>query len=627
MRETAFIEQNKKKWQEFEEFLDGRQKDPEKLQELFVQVTDDLSYARTFYPNRSVRVYLNGLAQRIYLNIYKGKRSRKARFLAFWENDIPWLLYESRRELQLSLAIFLLAMGAGILSCAADAEFLRTILGDQYVEMTEANIRSGDPMAVYKEKGAFNMFLGITLNNMLVAFKTFITGIFYGIGTLGILLYNGVMLGAFQYFFVEKGLFQESFLTIWMHGCLEIPSIVIAGAAGLTMGRGLVFPGTLTRLRSFQLSARRGISVLITTAPLFIIAGFTESYITRHTELPDLLRGSYIATCLLGIAYFYFYYPRKRAAGGSLAAPERMRLLPGVNYAIDPTEIKTAGVLFTDTFLFMRSFFRPLATAAAGGAALYCAGAYAGASVAPFELFYEPQGISGTLLSLPQYFQNENNPWLFPLTTLMLTLTVFTALRLVAGFEKAASAGAARPTAATAPVTAADFAKLLVVGILLNLVLYQMGLHTLFLTWFCFPLLFLWGQHMLSAQTGLVGGLLSVFQLAGNIWSQLLGLSFTWLLCGMLFLLILDAGLLWFLLEMAGMNFFLPPDVMPNVFSVARTFLTMFVLMMLFGMWAVGTGLQFFSAREAQEATFLKLRLQQIGKQPRIRGLEREGGA
>ena len=623
MRETAFIEQNKKKWREFEEFLEGRQKDPEKLQELFVQVTDDLSYARTFYPNRSVRVYLNGLAQRIYLSIYKGKRSRKARFLAFWQNDIPWLLHESRRELQLSLAIFLLAMGAGILSCAADPEFLRTILGDQYVEMTEANISSGDPMAVYKEKGAFNMFLGITLNNMLVAFKTFITGVFYGIGTLGIMLYNGIMLGAFQYFFVEKGLFQESFLTIWMHGSLEIPSIVIAGAAGLTMGRGLVFPGTLTRLRSFQLSARRGISVLITTAPLFIIAGFTESYITRHTELPDLLRGGYIAACLLGVAYFYFYYPRKRAAEGSLAAPERMRLLPGVNYAIDPTEIKTAGVLFTDTFLFVRSHFRPLAMAAAGGAALYCAGAYAGASVAPFQLFYEPQGIPGTLLSLPQYFQNEHNPWLFPLTTLMLTIIVFTALRLVAGFEQAVNPGAAGP-AATHSDAAPGFAKMLVVGILLNLLLYQMGWHTLLLAWFCFPLLFLWGQQMLSGQTGLVGGLMSVFQLAGNIWGQLLGLSFTWLLCGSLFLLILDAGLLWFLLEMAGMNFFFPPEVAPVVYSVARTFLTMFVLMLLFGMWAVGTGLQFFSAREAQEATFLKLRLQQIGKQPRIRGLERE---
>jgi hypothetical protein len=301
-----------------------------------------------------------------------------------------------------------------------------------------------------------------------------------------------------------------------------------------------------------------------------------------------------------------------------------MRLLPGLSYAIDPTEIKSAGVLFTDTFLFVRSCFRPLAMAAAGGAALYCAGAYAGASAPAPELFYEPQGISGTLLSLPQYFQNEHHPWLFPLTTLMLTFTIFTALQLVASFEQAARAGedgqAGRPPLGRA----AGFIKLLVVGILLNLVLYHMGWHTFFLAWFCCPLLFLWGQQMLSGQTGLVSGLMNTVQLAGNIWGQLLGLSFTWLLCGALCLLILDAGLLWFLLEMAGMNFFFSPEVAPIVHGVVRTFLTMFVLMLLFGMWAIGTGLQFFSAREAQEATFLKLRLQQIGKQPRIRGLERE---
>ena len=66
MRETKFIQQNKEKWQEFESFLDGQYKDADKLSNLFIQVTDDLSYSRTFYPNRSVRVYLNGLAQQTF---------------------------------------------------------------------------------------------------------------------------------------------------------------------------------------------------------------------------------------------------------------------------------------------------------------------------------------------------------------------------------------------------------------------------------------------------------------------------------------------------------------------------------------------------------------------------------
>ena len=77
MRETSFIKQNKEKWKEFEQILENKNKDPDKLNELFIQITDDLSYSRTFYPNRSVRVYLNNLAQRIFTSIYKNKKSRK----------------------------------------------------------------------------------------------------------------------------------------------------------------------------------------------------------------------------------------------------------------------------------------------------------------------------------------------------------------------------------------------------------------------------------------------------------------------------------------------------------------------------------------------------------------------
>ena len=71
MRESKFVEQNQAKWADFEKELSFAKKDPEKLRAQLIQVTDDLSYAKTFYKNRSVRVYLNGLAQKIYINIYK----------------------------------------------------------------------------------------------------------------------------------------------------------------------------------------------------------------------------------------------------------------------------------------------------------------------------------------------------------------------------------------------------------------------------------------------------------------------------------------------------------------------------------------------------------------------------
>ncbi|MEZ4983506.1 MAG: stage II sporulation protein M [Saprospiraceae bacterium] len=258
MRETQFIRQNQQKWAEFEQTLKDESKDADRMRDLFVEITDDLSYSRTFYPNRSVRVYLNGLAQQVFLKLYRSKRHTGSKVLTFWTDQLPREVYDARNAFRLAFFVFLLCFGIGMLSCAMEPEFAEVILGDSYVEMTRANIESGDPMAVYKQKGRFDMFLGITFNNLYVAFLAFTLGVFFGVGSLVILISNAIMVGCFQYFFIQQGLFWESFLTIWIHGTLEISAIVIASAAGITMGQGPAFPGTYTRMQAFQRSARRG---------------------------------------------------------------------------------------------------------------------------------------------------------------------------------------------------------------------------------------------------------------------------------------------------------------------------------------------------------------------------------
>ena len=106
MKETRFIAQNKEKWQESENLLTQSEKDPEKLSNLFTQVIDDLSYSRTYYPNRSVRVYLNNIARAYFRHIYKHHRSKKNAFKAFWMEELPHIVYESRRPLLISLIVF-----------------------------------------------------------------------------------------------------------------------------------------------------------------------------------------------------------------------------------------------------------------------------------------------------------------------------------------------------------------------------------------------------------------------------------------------------------------------------------------------------------------------------------------
>jgi len=314
LRESQFIKQSEKKWKNFEEDLKLERKNPERTSKLFIQITDDLSYARTYYPNRMVRKYLDGVSQILLSKIYKNQRTPWSQFMNFWTQSLPIEIYRARRTFTISFLIFALAFGIGVLSSIYEPEFARVILGDGYIDMTISNIEKDDPMAVYKNFNALNGFASITMNNIMVAFRTFVFGVLAAIGSVYILLYNGIMVGAFQYFFIQEGLFWESFLTIWQHGTIEISAIIIAGAAGLTLGKGLVFTGSYTRLQSFKISGQRGLMIFLGTIPLFIIAGFIEGFITRDTDASTAIRLAVILVSLLFILYYFGWYPRKVAS-------------------------------------------------------------------------------------------------------------------------------------------------------------------------------------------------------------------------------------------------------------------------------------------------------------------------
>jgi len=312
MREAAFAKQNKDKWLKFESVLRNNiQINPDELSALYVEVTDHLSYAQTFYPNSNTAQYLNNLSVLAHQKIYKTKRESRKRFITFYTKEFPLFFSQYHKQLLIAFITFVLFATVGAYSAATDSDFVRLILGNGYVNMTLENIENGDPMAVYKEMESMDMFLGITINNIRVALFAFSLGIFLSLGTLFIVMRNAVMLGSFQYFFYEKGLLWESARTIWIHGTIEISVIIIAACAGLVMGNSILFPGTYTRLQSFVKGAKDGLKILISTIPFFIIAGFLEGFVTRHTEMPDWLAILIISGSLSLIIYYYVIYPIK----------------------------------------------------------------------------------------------------------------------------------------------------------------------------------------------------------------------------------------------------------------------------------------------------------------------------
>lgn len=306
MREPLFVKQNAEQWKSFE--LEPTT-DPDELAERFIKITDDLAYAKTFYPNSKTTVYLNGLAAKLHQSIYKNKKERANRFVQFWKIELPLLFKTYERQLLYSLIFFIVFCAMGVLSAKYDTNFIRLILGDAYVDMTNDNIAKGHPFGVYGNENGFPMFIQIAANNIYVSLVMFVSGIVFSIGSIYFSLRNAMMLGAFEYFFFSKGFGLQSILVIWIHGTIEISSLIIACAAGMVMGNSLLFPKTYTRMESLKRGAKDGMKMAIGLVPLFIIAATFESFVTRHTEMPIWLSITILSASFIFVTWYVIIYP------------------------------------------------------------------------------------------------------------------------------------------------------------------------------------------------------------------------------------------------------------------------------------------------------------------------------
>ena len=311
MREIAFIKANKNKWLEFEQAIFGKaKKNPDEMANLYIQLMNDLSYAQTYYAKSKTVVYLNYLASQIYQKIYKTKRTESNRLVYFFKTEVPLIVYDYRRYLVYAFVLFFASVFLGAISARYDANFVRLILGDSYVNQTLENIKDGNPVAIYKSGSNWGGFIAITFNNLKVGMMCYIFGIFGGIGTFYISLQNAIMLGSFQYFFFQQGVFWKSVRGIWIHGSMEIFSIVIETAAGYILGASILFPKTYSRMNSFKIGFKNSFKIFLSTVPFTIAAGFLEGFITRYSiDMPNWLSSFIILFTLAIISFYYLIYP------------------------------------------------------------------------------------------------------------------------------------------------------------------------------------------------------------------------------------------------------------------------------------------------------------------------------
>lgn len=305
MREALFIKKNKDRWLRIQQQPSS---DPDEVAADFIQLVDDLAYAKTFYPSGQVTKFINAQAAKIYLDVYSNRKEESNRIIRFWKYDVPLTVHKHFKVILFAFVFFSIFFAIGFFAEAQDEGVAREFMGDNYVDMTKENIRSGNPFGVYESGNGFLSWLGIMVNNITVSLRMFAGGIVFGLPSLYELAQTGAMVGIFDQLFASNGLGLEFWLVVFVHGTLEITAIILAGAAGLIMGKSYLFPGTIKRLDSLKQGAKDGVKLIIGLLPVFALAAFFEGLFTRmYNDVPALTTTITVCSAIFVIWYFIIY--------------------------------------------------------------------------------------------------------------------------------------------------------------------------------------------------------------------------------------------------------------------------------------------------------------------------------
>ena len=276
---------------------------------LYRQVAADLSVLRQDTTARTYATHVNQLLARAHHIIYAGRKTSIAGLFRFLRDEYPRIFQNNLRYVAASLIISLACGVLGLILTSTQPEFMRHFLGPQMIatmerhEMWTHSIVSVAPM----ETSA------IMTNNLSVSFMTFAGGITFGLFTLFSLFNNGMMLGVIGAACHHYGMSLSLWSFVAAHGSLELPSIIIAGAAGLRLGHSMLFPAGYRWKDSVArggIEATRLVSGII---PLLVIAGCLEGFFSP-SQAPVALKFT-VGAMLFTLLNLWLFRPVNDAGG------------------------------------------------------------------------------------------------------------------------------------------------------------------------------------------------------------------------------------------------------------------------------------------------------------------------
>jgi uncharacterized membrane protein SpoIIM required for sporulation len=311
-----FIESRRPRWEKLETTIRslerGRLSASEliDLTRLYREATSDLARLQTFQNEESLeddlKTYLNHLVARAYSQIYRSSPPRMAslwRFLrsgftATFRETLPWTL--------LALSVFAIGLTYGFITAISDSSFVALIVPSELIKTVEEGTVWFDSILAVKPLASSR----IMTNNISVSFLAFALGITFGLGTLYLMVFNGLMVGTLAGLCYTHSLSVPFWSFVLPHGVIELTAIFIAGGAGFLLGGALLFPGDLPRRDALLKRARQAGRLILGCVPLLVIAGIVEAFFSPLQVHAGFKFG--MAGILLALLLCYLLLPRAK---------------------------------------------------------------------------------------------------------------------------------------------------------------------------------------------------------------------------------------------------------------------------------------------------------------------------
>lgn len=289
---ASFAARKRPRWVEFQQLADRAARqglDSFASRELpdfaarYREVAADLARARTYAADDATLEHLERLAAAGHNALYRDERGTWRRVWEVLARECPAAIRQARGYIAVACLAFLLPAAAGYLLMREQPALAVDLLPEVMIERADAGAERMAEGRRYVDVAVEDrplMASGIITNNVRVAIACFAGGIFLGIGSLVLLGFNGLAIGASAGHFANRGLLGYLLEFILGHGLLELFAIWVAGAAGFLLGRSVVAPGDLSRGDALVLSGRKSVRMVGGAAVLLVVAGLIEGFVS-----------------------------------------------------------------------------------------------------------------------------------------------------------------------------------------------------------------------------------------------------------------------------------------------------------------------------------------------------------